>query len=90
MRPLARDLHGRVGRIDHHVVGLSDGRFAFALDRHEGFDEAVHFGFRLRFGRLDHQRLVHGERERRGVEPVVHQPVGDVAAVDVVVLLDKR
>ena len=92
MRPLARQLDGRVGRVRHDVLPLARGgrSLAFALDLHERLDEAVHFGLGLRLGGLDHQRLVHGERERRGVEPVVHQPVGDVAAVDAVLLLEVR
>ena len=89
MRPFAGDLDGGVRRVGDHVVGLPRGSFAFALDAHQRFDEAIHLGLGFRFGRLDHQRLMHGERERRGMEPVVHQAVGDVAAVDVVVLLER-
>ena len=77
-----------MGCVRHHVVRLAGGRLAFALDAYQRLDEAVHLLLGFRLGRLDHQRLVHGERERRGVESVVHQAVGDVAAVDVVVLLE--
>ena len=88
--PLAGQFNGRMGSVHHDVVGLSDGCLAFALDPDEGLDEAVHLLLGLRLRGLDHQRLVHGERERRGVEAVVHQTVGDVAAVDVVLLLEVR
>ena len=90
MRPLARDLRGRVGCVRHDVVLLARGSrsLAFALDGHHSLDETVHLGLGLRLRRLHHQRLVYGERERRGVEAVVHEPVGYVAAVDAVVVLE--
>jgi hypothetical protein len=44
---------------------------------HRG-DEAVEFGLRFRFGRLDHDRAGHREADRRRVEAVVHQALGDV------------
>ena len=63
MRPFAADFGSRVGSVHHHVVRFarSGGLLAFALDLDERGDEAVHFGFRLRFRRLDHQGFVYRE-----------------------------
>ena len=49
-------------------------------DRQHRLGERVQRLLRLGLGGLDHQRLGHDQREvdRRRVEAVVHQPLGDV------------
>ena len=44
-----------------------------------GVDELVQLVQALRLGRLDHQRAVHRERQRRRVVAVVHETFGDVS-----------
>ena len=68
------------------VTTLSDS-LALAFDRDHSLDKAIHFGLRLTLGRLDHKRIVHGERERRSVETVVHQSARHIARIDTIELL---
>ena len=60
-----------------------------ARDLEHRLDELVERLLRLGLGRLDHQRLGDDEREvdRRRVEVVVHQPLGDVERRDPVLAL---
>jgi hypothetical protein len=51
-------------------------------DRDHRVAEAVEFAQALALGRLDHQRAGDRKAHRRGVEAVVHQPLGDVVDGD--------
>ena len=90
MVPLACQLFSGVGRVDNNIVAVAalGSSLALTLNLDECLDEAVHLGLRLRLRWLNHQGLVYGEREGRSVEAVVHKAVCDVAAVDVVVVLE--
>ena len=91
MRPLARQLNGRVRRIcDRVVSGVTalSHSLALAFDRDHSLDKAIHFGLRLTLRRLDHKRIVHGEREGRSVETVVHQTARHIARIDTIELLE--
>src|SRR5436190_10497076 len=57
---------------------------------YHGRDEAVQRLLGLRLGRLDHQRLVHNEREvhRGRVIALVNQALGDVQRLDARLVLD--
>ena len=76
----------RMGRVLQDIVGrvgLSGFDFLdFIPDAFQRIDEAVEFGFAFRLGRLDHQRAVNREGERRGVVAEVHQALGDIVLVD--------
>ena len=81
----------RMGRVLQDVVGrvgLSGFDFLdFIPDAFQRIDEAVEFGFAFRLGRLDHQRAVNREGERRGVVAEVHQALGDIVLIDARLLL---
>jgi hypothetical protein len=68
--------------------GLGRG---LARDRQHRVAEVVQPLLRLGLGRLDHQRLGHDQREvdRRRVDPVVHQALGDVESGDAVLALQR-
>ena len=51
-------------------------------DRDHRVAEAIELVFRFALRRLDHHRPGNRERDRRRVEPVVHQPLRDVLLVD--------
>jgi hypothetical protein len=68
----------RVVVVIHAPFGLSSISLNLLADLDHRLTEAVQLGQRLALGRLDHQRAGHGERQRRRVEAVVHQPLGDV------------
>jgi hypothetical protein len=57
-------------------------------DRDHRLDEPVELGERLALGRLHHQRTRHGKAQRRGVEPVVDQSLGDVLGRDAARILE--
>ncbi len=77
-----------MGSIHHHVILVVLDRLALALDADERLDEAIHLLLRLALGRLYHERIVHGEGERRRVESVVHQTTGNVGHLHAVVLAE--
>ena len=54
----------------------------FRVNGNHRLAEAVEFGFRFTFRRLDHQRAGHGPAQRRRVEPVIHEALGDVFGGD--------
>ena len=91
MRPLACQLACCVGCIDDRVVGgvatLSHS-LALTLDRDHSLDKTIHLGLRLTLRRLDHKRIVYGEREGRSVETVVHQTARHIARIDAIELLE--
>ena len=94
-RPLARigavpavgdHLLQRVRRVREQVV-LPVGAALLDLadllaNRDHRVAEAVELLLRLALGRLDHQRAGHRERDRRRVEAVVDDPLGDVLDID--------
>ena len=63
--------------------------FAFAGDGQHCFAERVELFLRLTLGRLDHERPRDDQRkvDRRRVEAVIHQTLGDVQRVHVVLCL---
>ena len=77
-------------RVRRRVQDVGVGR-RLARDREHRLAELVQPLLRLGLGRLDHQRLGDDQREvdRRRVEAVVHQPLGDVERRDAVLLLQR-
>ena len=75
----------RVRRAPHQLGTL----LALPGDGDHRVAEGVQLFLRLALGRLDHQRAGDDQREvdRRRMEAVVHQPLGDVERVDVVGVL---
>ncbi len=70
-----------VGAADQRGVwGLVQQFGRLAGNAEEGLGEGVQRRLALRLGRLNHHRLVDDEREidRRGMEAVVQQPLGEV------------
>ena len=86
MRPIAGKLLGGMRRVLERVVAAIPDAAADLLElgvnRDHRLAEAVELRLRLALGRLDHQRIGHRERQRRGVEAVVHQTLGDVLGGD--------
>ena len=69
------------GRLMSVVCGASCSRSgSSSRDAEERFGEGVERFFAFRFGRLDHDRFFHREREVDGrrVEAVVEEPLGEV------------
>ena len=77
---ILQDVVGRVGLPGFDFLD-------FIPDAFHRIDEAVEFGLAFRLGRLDHQRAVNREGERRGVVAEVHQALGDIVLVDARLLL---
>ena len=71
----------RSGLVVERPLAVGDA-VDLAADGDHRVAEAVELGERLALGRLDHQRAGDGEAHRRGVEAVVHQPLGDVVDGD--------
>ena len=71
-----RPLQRVVGRIDPALFDRAN----FLADGQHGFAESIDFGQGLTLGWFDHQALGNGQRkvDRRRVEAVVHEPLGDV------------
>ena len=63
------------------VVSCPDAVFNLAdffTDADQCSNEAIQFSLRFRFGRLDHDRAGHRERDRWRVETIVHKTLGDI------------
>ena len=75
-----------MGCVQQHVVRAVGATVLYLLyflpDGQHGIDEVVQFGQAFAFGRFNHQRAVHGEREGGGMVAVVHQSFGDVVLAD--------
>ncbi len=73
-------------RVLEHVVlavGKAQGDLLDLLaDRDHSVAETIQLILRLRLGRLDHYSAGHGEADRRRVESVVHQALGDILHFD--------
>ena len=87
MRPVfGRHHRGRVRGVLQRVVVAVDPALLYRADlradRDHCLDEAVELDLGLALGRLDHQRAGHRERERRRVETVVHQTLGNILGAD--------
>ncbi len=79
-----------VRRVLERVVGpveLARGHLRhLAVDRDQGVAEPVELDLRFALGRLDHERAGHGERHRRRVVAIVHEPLGHIVDLDAVLL----
>ena len=84
--PVAEQFLGGVRRMAQRTVADRPfaGRHPVDLggDRDHRVAEAIELAQRLALGRLDHQGAGHREAHRRRMEPVVHQPLGDVVDGD--------
>ena len=77
--------------IDDRVVGgvtTLCHSLALTLNRDHSLNKAIHLGLRFTLCRLDHKRIVHGEREGRSVETVVHQTTSHIARINAIELLE--
>ena len=75
-----------VRSIDEHVVLLVGNTILYLLnfipDSKHHLHEVVEFGQTFALGRLNHQRAVHRERERRSMVAKVHQTFGNIILAD--------
>ena len=75
-----------MGRVLEHVVvaiGLAGLDLTNLLaDRDQRIHKPIQLALRLALRGLDHQRARHGERDRRRMESVVDQPLGDILDID--------
>ncbi len=88
---VGRDRRGGVRRVLEHVVLrirlAVDDRLNLAADRDHRVTEPIELAERLALRRFDHQRARDRKGNRRRVESVIHQPLGDVGLVDAAPLL---
>ena len=74
---------GRV--LERIVLPVDSARFDghdFTVNGDHCVAESVEFGLRFAFGGLDHQRSGDRPAQRRRMEAVIHQPLGDVFGGD--------
>src|SRR5262249_5750068 len=82
----ARDALGRMGSVLEDVVdlvGLALFDFGDLLaNKNHRLAETIELGLRFALGWRDHHRAWNRQRDRRSVEAVVHQSLGDVLDLD--------
>src|SRR5262249_3705446 len=83
---IAKDSRQRMRRVlQRIVVSIGDAELDLLdlfADRDQRIAEPIELRLRLALRRLDHERACNWERDRRRVEAVIHQPLGDVLDLD--------